>query len=122
MKCQKPFPAATDLTDELGGRRVIRFRPTTPFCAPASGSPVAVTTTSTLPARHATSARTRAAAKECLATLGPVTLVSTAGRGGMRLNHSNGAKCQAGISAPDYYQAVKRSRGTVRTKRSVHVA
>ena len=48
MKCAKPFPAATDLTDELVGRRVVRFRAATLLCAPASGSPVSGPTTTTL--------------------------------------------------------------------------
>jgi hypothetical protein len=53
MKCPKPFPAATEFADELGGRRVVRFlRDGTLLCAPASATPtpVPITTTTTVPA------------------------------------------------------------------------
>jgi hypothetical protein len=49
MKCPKPFPGATELAHELGGRRVVHFRATKLLCAPASGSAVPVSTTTTLP-------------------------------------------------------------------------
>jgi hypothetical protein len=46
-KCPKPFPADTQMSDEVGGQRVIRFKMTTLLCSPASRGPVIFQTTST---------------------------------------------------------------------------
>jgi hypothetical protein len=46
-KCPKPFPADTQITDQLGGQRVVRFKRTTLVCAPASPGPVPFQPTTT---------------------------------------------------------------------------
>ena len=50
--CPKPFPPAAQMTDELGGKRVVTFRRGTYLCAAATLGPQTVTstTTTTLPA------------------------------------------------------------------------
>jgi len=51
--CPRPFPPAVQMTDELGGQRVVNFRHSQLLCAPATRSPATIvssTTTTTVPA------------------------------------------------------------------------
>jgi len=49
LTCPKPFPAAVQMTDQLSGSRVVRFKAGQFLCAPATrgGAATVVTTTST---------------------------------------------------------------------------
>jgi len=50
LLCPKPFPAAAQMTDQLKGMRVVRFKAAQFLCAPATrGAEVGGTTTTTLP-------------------------------------------------------------------------
>src|SRR5262245_31566285 len=46
-KCPKPFPADTQMADQLGGQRVVRFKRTMLVCDRASHGPVTFQSTST---------------------------------------------------------------------------
>ena len=50
LVCPKPFPPAAEMTDQFGGRRVVRFRAAQFLCAPATRGtePIGSTTTTTL--------------------------------------------------------------------------
>ena len=48
--CPKPFPPAAQMTDQLGGTRVVKLKAATFLCTPATrGETVGSTTTTTLP-------------------------------------------------------------------------
>src|SRR2546425_11701586 len=53
LVCPKPFPPAAEMTDQFGGRRVVRFRAAQFLCAPATRGtePIGSTTTTTLAPR-----------------------------------------------------------------------
>ncbi len=46
-RCPKPFPADTQMTDELGGQRVVRFRGTAVVCSPVTRGQVTFQPTTT---------------------------------------------------------------------------
>jgi len=49
LSCPKPFPPAAQMTDQLGGTRVVKLKAATFLCAPATrGATVGSTTTTTL--------------------------------------------------------------------------
>src|SRR5690242_9472961 len=47
LKCPRPFPPNLQMTDDLGGQRVVRFRGAQMICVPASRGPETFTSTST---------------------------------------------------------------------------
>jgi hypothetical protein len=51
LSCPKPFPPAAEMTDQLGGTRVVKLKAATFLCAPATRSAATIgsTTTTTLP-------------------------------------------------------------------------
>jgi hypothetical protein len=83
--CPRPFPPAAQMTDELGGQRVVKFRHAQLLCAPATRSPAGIvssTTTTTVPAGP------------CAFDSGDRTCKGTCGAGGHCSAVASGGACE----------------------------
>jgi hypothetical protein len=93
-KCPKPFPADTQMSDELGGRRVIRFHGTTLLCSPASRGPVTFQSTSTTIAGASTTSTTILPGTSCQFDNPTHTCIGNCGSGSACAAVASGGACE----------------------------
>ena len=90
-KCPKPFPAAAQKADELGGQRIISFKRALMLCMPAGGDANQTTTTTAGPGAPSTTTTT-AAPRACEFEDGQC--VGTCGNGGRCSVVVSGGACE----------------------------
>lgn len=91
LKCPRPFPAAAQKADELGGQRIISFKRALMLCTPAGSDAAQTTTTTTGPGVPTTTTSTTAP-RPCEFEDG--RCVGTCGNGGRCSAVVSGGACE----------------------------
>ena len=91
LRCPRPFPAAAQRDDELGGRRIVKFRRAMLLCAPTADDSSPSTTT-TLGIGISTTTTTTVAPRQCEFDDGHC--VGTCGNGGRCSAVASGGACE----------------------------